>query len=156
MKRVRALVAEPHELVGSGLRVVFAQQAWIDRCLVATDAEQTIELARRWDPHVALVGAEVGGLGGIELSRRLVTLGGGIRTIMLSRHGELDQATVRSAGKRGLRWLGLAGAADRRRRSPRRRHRTDAVGASDEHFDAFAPAERGTAADRRRAPRIPR
>lgn len=133
MRKVSALVVEPNEVIGWGLRGVLAPQPWIERCLLATGAEQALELARRFDPGVALVASQAGELSGVELSRRLVALGGGVRTILLSRHGDLDPDALRPAGAWGcIGWdwparrivdaVHLVGASGRMLPRPRAAH----------------------------------
>ena len=52
---VRLLAVDPHELITWGLRTVFSQQPWVERCLQANDLAQAGVLAARYTPHVMLV-----------------------------------------------------------------------------------------------------
>jgi two-component system response regulator DesR len=49
------LVVDDHEVVTWGFRTVLAPQAWVERCLQATDAPHALVLAQRYRPDVALV-----------------------------------------------------------------------------------------------------
>ena len=54
-ERVRVLVVDDHDVVHWGFRLLLTEQPWVDRCLSATSFDEALELARRYEPHVALV-----------------------------------------------------------------------------------------------------
>ncbi|HEX7300861.1 MAG TPA: response regulator transcription factor [Solirubrobacteraceae bacterium] len=55
MRRLRILVLDPDTTVRVGVRCLLGQESWVARCICAGDADQAIELARRYEPHVALL-----------------------------------------------------------------------------------------------------
>ena len=59
-KRLRVLVVDDHEVVHWGFRLMLGEQPWVERCLSARNGEEAITLARRYEPHVALVDLFVG------------------------------------------------------------------------------------------------
>ena len=50
-----------------GLPAAAAEQPWVERCLAAPSSEEALELARRYEPHVALVDLFLGEESGAEL-----------------------------------------------------------------------------------------
>ena len=70
-KRLRVLVVDDHEVVHWGFRLMLGEQPWVERCLSARNGEEAITLARRYDPHVALVDLFVGQESGAEICERL-------------------------------------------------------------------------------------
>ena len=54
-KRLKVLVVDDHEVVHWGFRLMLGEQPWVERCLSARNSEEAITLARRYEPHVALV-----------------------------------------------------------------------------------------------------
>jgi DNA-binding NarL/FixJ family response regulator len=52
---VRALVIDSHAPSRIGLAALLSEQAWIARCLLAADSEESVVLARRHRPDVAIL-----------------------------------------------------------------------------------------------------
>jgi DNA-binding NarL/FixJ family response regulator len=69
---VRLLVVDDHGLIQTGFRAVLARQPWVARCATAGDAETAIALARRFEPHVAVVDLFLRGQTGLSLVPRLL------------------------------------------------------------------------------------
>ena len=65
------LVVDDHEVVHWGFRLMLGEQPWVERCLSARNGEEAIALARRYEPHVALVDLFVGQESGAEICERL-------------------------------------------------------------------------------------
>jgi two-component system response regulator DesR len=63
------LVVDDHEVVHWGLRLMLGEQPWVERCLSARNTQEALALARRYDPHVALVDLFVGQESGAEICR---------------------------------------------------------------------------------------
>ena len=70
-RRLRVLVVDDHEVVHWGFRLMLGEQPWVERCLSARNGEEAITLARRYEPHVALVDLFVGQESGAEICERL-------------------------------------------------------------------------------------
>lgn len=95
------LVVDDQEIAGLGLRVALSAQPWVRRCLFTLDLPGAVALASRYDIHLAVIGARVGGLDGVTASRRLLTRVPHLRTIVLGDVGPLDGDDVRRAGAWG-------------------------------------------------------
>ena len=59
-RRLRVLVVDDHEVVHWGLRLMLGEQPWVERCLSARNTEEAMAMAKRYEPHVALVDLFVG------------------------------------------------------------------------------------------------
>ena len=70
-KRLRVLVVDDHEVVHWGFRLMLGEQPWVERCLSARNGEEALSLARRYEPHVALVDLFVGEESGAEICERV-------------------------------------------------------------------------------------
>jgi DNA-binding NarL/FixJ family response regulator len=81
---------------------MLGSESWVQRCLVARDAEEAIQLATRYEPHVALIDVRLGSESGAELCPRLVDASPMTRVLLMS---GMCQVTVSSA--RGVGALGF-------------------------------------------------
>src|SRR4051794_8911218 len=54
-RRLRVLAVDSHELVLWGFRLLLASQPWVARYLAASSVDEAEELARKFEPHVAIV-----------------------------------------------------------------------------------------------------
>ena len=73
-RKLRVLVVDDHEVVHWGLRLMLGEQPWVERCLSARNTQEALALARRYDPHVALVDLFVGQESGAEICQQLLKL----------------------------------------------------------------------------------
>src|SRR6201999_3921444 len=83
-RRVRVLVVDAHEVVHWGLRLMLGEQPWVERCLSARNTQEALALARRYDPHVALVDLFVGQESGAEICAQLLALDPRINVLLIS------------------------------------------------------------------------
>ena len=89
---------------------MLGEQPWVERCLSARTGDEALALARRYEPHVALVDLFLGagvGRGGLRAPAR--GLAQHARAADLGRRAHLAQRRARR-GRGGLRLQGLAGA----------------------------------------------
>ena len=108
-RNLRVLVVDDHDVVHWGFRLLLTEQPWVERCLTASSVEEALEMARRYEPHVALVDLFLGEESGAELCEairrespahaRAADLG---RRLDLAAGGE-------GGGRRRVRVEGLAG-----------------------------------------------
>ena len=66
-RNLRVLVVDDHDVVHWGFRLLLTEQPWVERCLTASNVDEALELARRYEPHVALVDLFLGEESGAEL-----------------------------------------------------------------------------------------
>lgn len=86
MKAVRVFIVDDHQLAREGLRAVLADSG-VDVVGVAATAEDAIEQVQELVPDVVLMDVRLGpGIDGLEATRRITSLGLGIRVLMLTLH----------------------------------------------------------------------
>ena len=114
-RKLRVLVVDDHEVVHWGLRMMLGEQPWVERTLSARNTEEALALARRYDPHVALVDLFVGQESGAEICQQLLALSPAPeRPADLRRRPHLAQRR-QGGGRVRLHLQGLAGGGHRRR-----------------------------------------
>lgn len=101
-RKLRVLVVDDHDVVHWGFRLLLTEQPWVERCLTARDPEQARELARRYEPHVALVDLFLGGRSGAELCASLVAESPHTRVLLISGAGWISPQAARAAGASGF------------------------------------------------------
>jgi DNA-binding NarL/FixJ family response regulator len=101
-RRLRVLVVVGHEVVQWGMRTVLGRMAWVSRCVPALDAAQAELRAMRYEPHLALVGAMVGGESGIAICRRIRRVSPGTRVLLVSDATSSFSGAARAAGASGV------------------------------------------------------
>ena len=115
-RQLRVLVVDDHEVVHWGLRVLLTHESWVQRYLATDDADKAVELARRYEPHVALVDVFLGDCSGTDLCTRLAEASPITRVLLMSGVGRVASTAARSVGAYGFvpkNWSvrDLAGAA---------------------------------------------
>lgn len=115
-RQLRVLVVDDHEVVHWGLRVLLTHESWVQRYLATDDADKAVELACRYEPHVALVDVFLGDTSGTDLCVRLATASPITRVLLMSGVGRISGTAARSVGASGFvpkNWSvrDLAGAA---------------------------------------------
>ena len=96
------LIVDDHEVVHWGLRMMLGEQPWVERCLSARNTQEALALARRYDPHVALVDLFVGQESGAEICQQLLALDPRINVLLISGAGRISPSAARAAGAAGF------------------------------------------------------
>lgn len=107
---VRLLVLHRDELVLWGCRAAFGRQEWISRCIVAAELSRAVALARRYEPHVALV--HVGhGDSAAALTSAIRAVDPHLHVVLMAESGRFTELDARAAGAVALATshLGVAG-----------------------------------------------
>jgi len=99
---VRVLVVDDHDVVHWGMRTMLGGLSWVERCLAAHDAAEAVELATRWQPHVALIDLFVGAESGAEISEKVRAASPDTRVLFISGAGRLSPTAARAAGGAGF------------------------------------------------------
>jgi two-component system response regulator DesR len=81
---------------------MLGEVAWVERCLAARTAQEALTLARRYEPHVALVDLFVGEASGAEICERLLSEHPGLRVLLISGAGRISPAAARECGAVGF------------------------------------------------------
>jgi DNA-binding NarL/FixJ family response regulator len=97
----RVLVVEESELLQIGLRSLLVDAPWVASCLLASDAEEAVRVARRHQPQLVLVSASLGGRSGAELCRFLTEHMPYMRIVLMSGEGRVPGALAASLGAAG-------------------------------------------------------
>ena len=74
----------------------------MERCLAATGVEEALALARRYEPHVALVDLFLGEESGVEVCEALRRESPGTRVLLISGAGWISPQAARAAGASGF------------------------------------------------------
>ena len=101
-RRLRILVADDHEVVHWGFRLLLTEQSWVERCLTASGPEEALDLVRRYDPHVALVDLFLGEHSGAELCETIRRESPRTRVLLISGAGWISPQAAKSAGASGF------------------------------------------------------
>jgi DNA-binding NarL/FixJ family response regulator len=100
--RIELLVVDDHEVVHWGLRSALGGQRWVGRCLAAHNGAEAVELARRYEPDVAIVDLFVGRESGPDISQRLQVVSPNTKVLFISGAGRISAAAARAAGANGF------------------------------------------------------
>lgn len=101
-RRLRVLVVDDHEVVHWGLRLLLTEQPWVERCLAAHDGAEAVDLAGRYEPHVAVIDLFVGTESGAEICESVRVASPNTRVLFISGAGRLSPRTARAAGASGF------------------------------------------------------
>jgi DNA-binding NarL/FixJ family response regulator len=136
---VDVLVADGADATRAGVMVALRQEPWVALCHGVRCAEDTLRIARRTQPDVALVGTFRGG-DGVELSRALTAANPSLRTVVIREDEAPAPDVIRRARASGVvlkRWDATRVAAAVRAVC------ADAVAARDQAMgDCVSPRER--------------
>ncbi|MDP8943215.1 MAG: response regulator transcription factor [Actinomycetota bacterium] len=100
--RLRVLVVDDHDVVHWGFRLLLTEQSWVERCLAARDGGEARELARRYEPDVALVDLFVGRESGAEICEAVRAVSRRTRVLLISGAGRISPEAATAAGAAGF------------------------------------------------------
>jgi DNA-binding NarL/FixJ family response regulator len=101
-KGLRVLVADDHDVVQWGFRLMLTEQPWVERCLSAKNPEEALALTHRYEPHVALVDLFIGEDSGAELCERIRAQSPKTKVLLISGAGRISPNAARAAGASGF------------------------------------------------------
>ena len=101
-RNLRVLVVDDHDVVHWGFRLLLAEQPWVERCLAARDLDEALGLARRYEPHVALVDLFLGESSGAEVCEAIRRESPVTRVLLISGAGWISPQAARAAGAAGF------------------------------------------------------
>jgi DNA-binding NarL/FixJ family response regulator len=101
-RKLRVLVVDDHDVVHWGFRLLLTEQSWVERCLSARGIDEALELARRYEPHVALVDLFLGEESGAELCEAIRRESPMTRVLLISGAGWISPQAARAAGASGF------------------------------------------------------
>ena len=101
-RRLRVLVVDDHDVVHWGFRLMLGEQPWVERFLSARSSEEALEMARRYEPHVALVDLFLGEESGAEVCEQLRAASPVTRVLLISGAGRISPNAAKAAGASGF------------------------------------------------------
>jgi DNA-binding NarL/FixJ family response regulator len=101
-EQLRVLVVDDHDVVHWGFRLMLTQQPWVERCVTASNGEEALVLATRYQPHVAVVDLFIGEESGAEVCAKLRAAAPSTRVLLLSGAGEISRSAAVAAGASGF------------------------------------------------------
>jgi len=101
-RRLRVLVVDDHDVVHWGFKLMLGEQPWVERFLSARSGAEAEEMARRYEPHVALVDLFLGDESGAEVCERLRAASPITRVLLISGAGRISPSAARAAGASGF------------------------------------------------------
>lgn len=99
---LRVLVVDDHAVVQWGFKVLLGKQRWVERCSVASDPEEALEVTERLVPDVALVDLFLGERSGAELCEAIRAASPRTRVLLISGVGWISPQAARAAGASGF------------------------------------------------------
>jgi DNA-binding NarL/FixJ family response regulator len=110
MRKIRVLLADDHQLMRSGIRLMLERE--VDLVVVgeANDGREAVALAKSLRPDVAVMDIGMPNLNGIEAAQQMTGDNPGIVVVMLSMHS--DEGYVLRALKAGARGYLLKDSAE--------------------------------------------
>jgi two-component system response regulator NreC len=101
MDTTRIILADDHNILRDGLRLLLERQPGFEVVAEAADGRDAVNLARDLSPHVVVIDIAMPGMNGIEATRRIVENCRGTEVVILSMH--FDESYVIRALKAGAR-----------------------------------------------------
>lgn len=99
---VSLLVVDSQEIVGVGFRLLLGGQSWVKRCIHATNATEAFEHARRYQPHVALIAAEIAESSEAALVEEIRRISPGTRALLMLNAPSVSAQTLKAIGACGF------------------------------------------------------
>jgi DNA-binding NarL/FixJ family response regulator len=101
MKRIRVLLADDHELVRQGFKLILSAQTDMEIVGEAANGREAVQLATDLQPDIVVMDVAMPELNGIEATRRLSAAAPRARVVALSMHK--DSVYVREILRAGAR-----------------------------------------------------
>src|SRR5215468_2077938 len=101
MRKTRVLLADDHQLMRSGVRLMLAQEADLAVVGEACDGREAVALAKSLKPEVVVMDIGMPNLNGIEAARQMTEENPQLAIVMVSMHS--DESYVLRALKAGAR-----------------------------------------------------
>jgi DNA-binding NarL/FixJ family response regulator len=99
---LRVLVVDDHDVVHWGFRLMLGKQPWVQRCLGARSGEEAYALARRYEPHVALVDLFIAEESGADVCEQLRKRSPTTHVLLISGAGRISTRAAMAAGASGF------------------------------------------------------
>ena len=85
---IKVLIVDDHALIRLALRRILEESGEIDVVSEVSSGEEAVEFARRNSVDLVLMDVDMPGMGGVEATRKLNTISGGPKVIVISVHSQ--------------------------------------------------------------------
>lgn len=82
----RILIADDHTMFRQGLREILERKGGFEVVAEARNGAEAVQMVTQYKPDIALIDITMPGLDGVEVTRRIMALGGTTRIVMLTMH----------------------------------------------------------------------
>jgi len=86
MAKIRVLLADDHEIVREGVKMILAKEPDFEMVGEAEDGQQALDLVERMKPNVVVMDISMPGMGGIEATQQVKERHPGVNVIALTMH----------------------------------------------------------------------
>ncbi len=98
---VTVLVADDHELVLCGMRLMLGREPWVERCLLARDPDGVVAVADRFRPQVALIDVRLGACSAQEICLAVRQASPQTRMVLMTPADRVSPRTIAAIGAVG-------------------------------------------------------
>jgi DNA-binding NarL/FixJ family response regulator len=101
-RRLRVLLVDDEDVVHWGFRMLLSGETWVERFHSAHTPNQALELAQRYEPHVAMVDLMLAGESGADVCERLREASPSTRVLLMSGLERISPQSARAVGASGF------------------------------------------------------
>lgn len=81
---INVLIVDDHDLVRTGIRKILSEISGIKVVGEASNGEDAVKMARKFNPHVVLMDVKMPGIGGFEATRKLLRMDPDLKVLVLT------------------------------------------------------------------------
>jgi two-component system response regulator DesR len=101
-RMLRVLLVDDEDVVHWGFRMLLADETWVERFDAAHTSDAALELAARYEPHVALVDLMLSGESGADLCEKIREESPDTRVLLMSGVERISSQSARAVGASGF------------------------------------------------------
>jgi DNA-binding NarL/FixJ family response regulator len=101
-RRLRVLLVDGQDLIHWGFKMLLSAETWVERFVAAHNSAQALELARRYQPHVAVIDLQLSGESGAELCEQIRETSPATRVLLMSAVDRVSAHSARAIGAAGF------------------------------------------------------
>src|SRR5919199_931150 len=101
-QRLGGLLVDGQDLIHWGFKMPRAAEPWVERFVAAHNSTQALELARRYQPHVAVIDLQLGGESGADLCEQIREASPATRVLLMSAADRVSAHSAKAVGASGF------------------------------------------------------
>jgi two-component system response regulator DesR len=101
-RQLRVLLVDGQDLIHWGFKMLLAEETWVERFVAAHTSAQALELAGRYQPHVAVIDLHLPGESGAELCEQMRDASRSTRVLLMSAVDRVSAHSARAVGASGF------------------------------------------------------